>query len=62
MNSKHPNNDVEFRVNVAALGIILVAAAGLIAMHFVIPEWTNRPARPFTGWLCRWSSSLSSSA
>ena len=38
MNCKHPNNDTEFRVSVAALGIVLVAVAGLIAIHFVNPQ------------------------
>lgn len=35
MNCKRPNNDMEFRVSVAALGTILVVVAGLIAIHFV---------------------------
>ena len=49
MNCKHPNNDTEFRVSVAALGIVLVAVAGLIAIHFVNPQMDELTRQTISG-------------
>lgn len=49
MNCKRPNNDMGFRVAVAALGIILIAVAGMVAMHFVNPAMSELTRQTIQG-------------